>query len=234
MSECKDCRDSILNSQSTTISTPSCQDECSSDVSCEGISTYSSCVEVNVALSCIDSDSGANLSDVLTDLDTKICQTQTENCTVKIDANDTCCGYLANKITVDTGITKTINDLDGCKNIELSISCPVWNNAVLQSKWTNKSSDFQSLQYSTEVGCIVRVRGVIKNPSFNNTYIWVTTLPYAPLKKRVYGGFMYLDTISGTYKAGAITIDTDGKLYVSINGSGNYQTVPIELTFETN
>lgn len=238
MAECKDCVKQIFNGETSDIGLPQCNDNCGSETNCEGIQTFTDCINVNPALSCADTEANATLSDVLIALDEKICETQTSNCSVKVSSDDTCCSTLESKITVSTGLTKSTTNPGGCEALNIAISCPQWNNLTpnASTKWSNKGAGFQTLQYSTVVGCVVKVRGVVKNGSYTNLYNLVATLPvgHRPLLKRVFGGYTYFDTTTSTYKAGGITIDTDGSIYVSISGSGSYQTVPIELTFETN
>lgn len=148
---CKDCRDSILNNQDTTIPSPICQGDCPEDVSCEGIGTYSDCVEVNVALDCINTEVGDNLSTVLQAVDEKLCQSTRNTRTVKVSSNDCGCGYLENKLSQGTGITitKVTQSPSGCQTLQISQNpgTLVWNNFTLSSSLTT-IPNVQIPQYS--------------------------------------------------------------------------------------
>lgn len=150
---CTDCRDSILNNQTSTIGQPSCNDNCSEDISCEGIGTYSNCVEVNVALDCSETNVGDNLSTVLQAIDTKLCQSTQNNCTVKVSAEDCGCGYLENKISAGVGITitKITQSPSNCQTLQINTNPAtlVWNNITLPSTFTTISG-FQIPQYSNK------------------------------------------------------------------------------------
>jgi hypothetical protein len=156
MSHCTDCNDSILNGQVSLIPDPVCHNNCGTETPCEGIGTYTNCVTMNNALTCIGSISGVTLSSVLTMLDTKLCQVITGKCTVSIDANDTCCGYLGDKLIAGTGVTITKNIAtasSGCKTLTISTNPEtlVWHDLQLATSYETKSDTYglyQKPQYS--------------------------------------------------------------------------------------
>lgn len=149
---CKDgCKDSILNGQKSVIGEPICHDNCGSETDCEGIQTYSDCVGVNPALSCIDTSANTSLSDVLVAIDTKLCETQDSNCQVKVSSTDVCCGFLQEKLTAGTGIsiTKQTASPSGCESLLISTNpgTLVWNNLILPAPLTTIAG-YQIPQYS--------------------------------------------------------------------------------------
>lgn len=197
MSHCTDCNDSILNGQVSLIPDPVCHDNCGTETPCEGIGTYTNCVTMNNALTCIGSISGVTLSSVLTMLDTKLCQVITGKCTVSIDANDTCCGYLGDKLIAGTGVTITKNittTASGCKNLTISAdACNTWTeltkgNQGLTVKWVWAGGDYEKPSVSNVKNCIVRLAGTIKlnqGQSINaTTAIGLLPVGKRPLKNR--------------------------------------------------
>lgn len=84
MSHCKDCRDSLLNGQKSLIPDPECHDNCPAESDCEGIQTYTDCVNSNKAFECLGTDVNATqteinqaVNDALCDLENS-CNTWTE------------------------------------------------------------------------------------------------------------------------------------------------------------
>lgn len=98
MSDCPECKESLLSNQTSNFGDPKCADECPADVNCEGIITSSDCVTVNAALPCIDSSVGDVLTDVLEALDDKVCEAVGGTVKVSVSEPDTCPGYLEDKI----------------------------------------------------------------------------------------------------------------------------------------
>jgi len=173
MEECKDCRNGIINGQESLIGNPECHDNCGSETDCEGIQTYSDCVGVNPALPCIDTSANTSLSDVLVALDTKLCQTQQSSCTVSVDANDTCCRYLGDKLIAGTGVTITKNIAtasSGCKTLTISTNPAtlVWNNIVLPANLSTIPG-FQPPQYSN--------KDELNRVWFRGSFNFTTTIP---------------------------------------------------------
>ena len=192
MSDCTDCRDSLLNGQDSINGLPICHDNCGSETNCEGIQTYSDCVGINPALPCIGttgatSQNPVSLSDVLLLMDTKLCQVTTANCSVKVSATDPCCDYLINKITAGTGIslTKTTIAPSNCEKIVIAASpgTLVWNNFNLNSNVATVPN-YQVPQYSDK-DALGRVwfRGSFKNAINTNPII-----PYYPFSNLLPSG----------------------------------------------
>lgn len=248
MAECKDCRNGIINGQESLIGNPECHDNCGSETDCEGIQTYSDCVGVNPALECIDTTANVSLSDVLVALDTKLCQTQQSSCTVYVDANDTCCRYLGDKLIAGTGITITKNiatDTEGCKTLTISESCFTWNNVLASSatgtgrfrnKWTNldNSGIFTGIaQYSNVKSCAVKLRGVVTIAGYNNTKEIIAVLPFATTTVRRFSvnvlvGSAFIPTVLDVYPDGSLKLFTvtgmTGTISLSLDGI-SFETV---------
>lgn len=148
---CKDCRDGILNAQKSRIGDPSCNDDCPTETSCEGKQTYTDCVGVNVSLPCIGTTTSDKLTTVLQEFDTKLCQINEENCTVKVSGDDECCAYLEDKITAGTGIsiTKLTANPSNCQSLQISVNpgSLVWNNIPLTANFSTIVG-YQIPQYS--------------------------------------------------------------------------------------
>lgn len=154
MSHCTNCNDSILNGQVSLIPDPVCHDNCGTETPCEGIGTYTNCVTMNNALTCIGSISGVTLSSVLTMLDTKLCQVIAGKCIVGVDATDTCCKYLDEKLIAGTGVTITKNiatGSSGCKTLTIATNPAtlIWNNIILPANLSTIPG-FQHPQYSNK------------------------------------------------------------------------------------
>jgi hypothetical protein len=242
---CKDgCKNSILNGQKSVIGEPICHDNCGSETDCEGIQTYSDCVGVNPALECIDTPANTSLSDVLVALDTKLCQTQQSSCTVSTDANDTCCGYLGDKLIAGTGVTITKNIAtasSGCKTLTISTSCFTWNNILpsnstgtgnFRNKWQSIGSGFQLAQYSNVKECTIKLRGTVVISGYNNSKEIIAVLPVAPLSiKR----FSVNILASSGFKPSVIDIYPDGsvKLFTVPNLSDSISVSLDGISFET-
>lgn len=198
MSHCTDCNDSILNGQVSLIPDPVCHDNCGTETPCEGIGTYTDCVTMNNALTCIGSISGVTLSSVLTMLDTKLCQVITGKCTVSIDANDTCCGYLGDKLIAGTGVTITKNIAtasSGCKTLTIAADeCNTWTqltkaNLGLANGWVWVGDPYEKPAVSSVKNCIVRLAGTVFKTVGTaplNAQVTIGTLPAGkrPLKYR--------------------------------------------------
>ena len=219
MAECKDCRNGIINGQESLIGNPECHDNCGSETDCEGIQTYSDCVGVNPALGCIDTPANTSLSDVLVALDTKLCQTQQSSCTVSVDANDTCCGYLGDKLITGTGVTITKNIAtasSGCKTLTISTSCFTWNNITFSNKWKNldpSGTVFTLAKYSSTINCEVKLRGCVTLAGYNDTKSIIGILPVVPPVLRRYSvnvlsGSTVIPTLIDVYPDGSIKLFT--------------------------
>jgi len=191
---CTDCRDSILNNQGSIIATPACQDNCPEEVDCAGISTYSKCVMVGIALECIDTQPNTPLDTVLALLDNKACQAYTDTYKVKVDVDDTCPGFLDDKIESDSFVID-ISDNSGCKKI--TINEKRWADLyedfpTLSSPWEEATGTVASLQYAIR-NDEVRFKGAITIPTIGNEYpsggyVNIATLPAeaCPTEPRIF------------------------------------------------
>lgn len=235
---CTDCKQSIFDDEPSKIPAPLCADNCPEDVNCNGEVLASACVYVNVALPCVDTTVNEDLTTVLQALDAKVCESNSGNCYVKIDADD-CCGYLESKLTAGDGITIT-KDVVGrdCKDLTIALDCPIWNTVTLNSKWANYGGVHQPLEYSSVVGCVVKLRGSVKNTSYATSTRVLFTLPanHRPLKQRTFGAFGVSTNLGTTPAIGYFTIYTNGNVEFNfITGTvAAINILPVELTFETN
>ena len=237
---CTDCKQSIFDDGSSKIPAPVCVDNCPEDVNCNGVTLASACVYVNVALNCAETSVNQDLTTVLQALDAKACQNTTDSCLLKVDTDDQCCGTLNGKLAVGTGLTKTVTtDRNFCKTLTLNLDCPDWKPVTYNSssKVRNNSWGYQNVEYSTVVGCKVKIRGVAKVTSYiypndYTTYVFQLPVNHRPLAKRLFGGFITQD--GANYRPYSIVVDTDGKIYINISASGTYDKIPFEITFETN
>ena len=250
MSHCKDCNDSILNGQVSLIPDPTCHDNCGSETACEGIQTYSDCVGVNPTLSCINKDSGSTLSEVLSALDTKLCQTQNSNCNVKISADDACCGFLNDKITSSSlNIQILTANPSNCQTIAIDTKCDVWNNVLPSSntgtgrfrdKWSNVGgfSPYQVAQYTTVKDCEVKLRGTVTKALNADSCLnsVIMQLPFAPLAVRSFPTILQnTSTSCGTFKMGWILIDTFGNVTIKSEAlNGNWLVSLDNITYQIN
>jgi len=236
---CTDCKSSILNSSTSTIPTPACQEDCGESVDCNGEVIASDCVYVNVPLTCLETSTGDKLTTVLQTIDAALCNTVEASCQVKINAED-CCDYLGNKIIEGNGIS--IDEVSygsrGCKALQISLDCPTWNNASLVPKFYNIPT-FQTVQYRKS-GCSVRITGAVLNSTYSVLAPKIFTLPagYIPSTKKVFNAFAY---ISGAQKVmhGLITIETTGDVkFTALDAPAipilDIKVLPLEITFETN
>ena len=112
MSNCPTCKESILSQTPSLIGNTLCNPDCPQDITCEDI-IPSNCVFYSGAtLSCPSGNTsvpyGVTITEALNTMYQLICQNST-SCTVSIDANDTCCGYLGDKLVAGTGVTITKN-----------------------------------------------------------------------------------------------------------------------------
>jgi len=146
---CPNCNKTVYTNQKSNIGLPDCQPNCPEQVDCDGNVTLSDCIAVNVDLTCAETVAGDSLSTVLTAIDEKLCES-TGNCTVSVTADDTCCGYLFDKLTSDNqSVTFEILDNAGCQkiNIEVNPSTIVWHNLNLTSSFST-IPNYQPPQYS--------------------------------------------------------------------------------------
>lgn len=150
---CPDCKGGILNKQHSALGTPQCNGNCPEDVTCDGNTVNSSCVIVNVNMDCVEVEAGQTLSEALSALNEKCQQTidSGNSCKVKINSDDTCCGYLEDKITSTTLDIEVSTEGRTCKHLTIEEKDWTWvdiNN--LKSPWKNLKnvqSSAAKLQY---------------------------------------------------------------------------------------
>jgi hypothetical protein len=173
MSDCPNCKDSLLNKQVSSIPVPECADDCPTEVDCNGISLSTKCVVSDVALDCIDTEVGATQTEINQAFDEKLCQVTESNCTASISNEDNCCGFLSDKIVEGDGINVDVitNGL-GCQVLQISETCYEWTNfsasnitgtGNYRNKWANGGGNYQLGSYSSVKECTVRLRGTITN-----------------------------------------------------------------------
>lgn len=241
MSHCTNCNDSILNGQVSLIPDPVCHDNCGTKTPCEGIGTYTNCVTMNNALTCIGSISGVTLSSVLTMLDTKLCQVIAGKCIVKVDDNDTCCGYLFDKLIPGTGVTITKNidtEKKGCKTITIAADeCNTWTqltkaNLGLATGWGWVGDPYEKPAVSSVKNCIVRLAGtVFKTVSAPlNAQVTIGTLPAGkrPSKYRRFP-IVLTSSIFPKFVSSMLTIAPSGEMTFLMLGTS---TTPYTLSFD--
>lgn len=175
---CKDCRDGILNKQASLFADPACTDCNNTEVVCTGKQTYSDCVAVNTTLNCLGTENGASLTEVLE----AICETAplTNSCKVKVDEDDTCCGYLKDKITSNSlDISVSIPER-GCKTLFIEEKDWTWVNLVLKNKWTNFSvvnTSFETSKYGVKNDEVKLIGSIFLNTSGQTGEVIITNLP---------------------------------------------------------
>lgn len=196
MADCPECKDSILNNQTSNIANPKCVD-CDYEVDCEGITTSSACVTVNVALDCIDSEAGDTLTEVLQELDDKVCEAVGGTVKVSVSEPDTCPGYLEDKIIEGDGIEVTkVAGVGNCQTLVISETCRTWTDVLplgtgdgkFQNGWFNAdpgSNTIQVAQYSSVKECSVRLRGGIKKLVWDGGNTTIFTLPVGKRPEKI-------------------------------------------------
>jgi hypothetical protein len=227
---------SILNNTTTIIGVPSCED-CPSDYGCPTI-LPARCIVKDPIISCIpDADT---LQEYLQNIATVVCSVTNPsgNFLVAVDSQDTCPGYLKDKI-VSTELNITYLSGTRCKSLLISVPDLVWNNITVRSGVTTPAdSNFQVAQYAIDTNGKVHLRGsVYVTGMTSGTGFHIATLPIAPLYTRAYSNFFNYDNDTGAY-SGWSTIDVTGKIICTIRtltGSGfDYYYSLDGLSFETN
>ena len=153
------CGDSIYNKQKSIIPVPNCAPECPPDLGCE-IITPATCVSIIPSIYCLEL--GDNLQDALSVITDAICNIIPPSgyaYTVAVDANDTCPGYLEDKIT-SSCLDVTVLDVSGCKSVNIEPKLLDWKNLVLTSggSW-NIPAGYQRPQYALDCNGKVWFRG---------------------------------------------------------------------------
>lgn len=186
---CKDCRDGILNKQASLFADPACTDCNNTEVVCTGKQTYSDCVAVNTTLNCLGTENGDSLTEVLL----AICEisAQTNTCKVKIDEDDTCCGYLKDKITSDTLNISVSREDRGCKTLQIEEKDWEWSNLTLKNKWVNfnaVNNSYAVSKYGVKNNEVKLSGSIFLNTSGQIGEVVVATLPLsvAPTSEKLY------------------------------------------------
>ena len=221
MKECKDCKDSILNKQTSALGNPKCNGNCSEDITCDGNTVNSNCVIVNADLDCVGIEVGDTLTDTLVALNEK-CQETIDSgsaCKVKIDADDTCCGFLEDKISSTTLDVEVSAEGRACKHLTIEEKDWTWVNiSNLKSPWKNLKNPQPSaatLQYGYKNN-EVRFKGqVYTEVATGSSQLLSAALPTTvrPSERKVF---------TTTYSDGAsvliinITVQTTGIINIEI------------------
>ena len=223
---CPNCNKTVYTNQKSNIGLPDCQPNCPEQVDCDGNVTLSDCIAVNVDLTCAETVAGDSLSTVLTAIDEKLCES-TGNCTVSVTADDTCCGYLSDKLTSDNQsilIEVLTDEPSGCQkiNIETKPASIVWNNINLTSSFETISG-YQIPQYS-EPDTLGRVwfrgsftckSGIYLNPgSVTTANTSALRVQYRPLANRSTFNGMVAASTGGASQVPRINIFTNGIIQV--------------------
>lgn len=167
------CGDSIYNKQKSIIPVPNCAPECPTDLGCEVI-IPATCVSIIPSIYCLEL--GDNLQDALSVITDAICNIIPPSgyvYTTAVDANDTCPGYLADKIT-STCLDVTTVNVSGCKTLNIEPKLLDWKNLVLTSggSW-NVPVGYQTPQYALDCNGKVWFRGACykNNITLSNTAV---------------------------------------------------------------
>jgi hypothetical protein len=151
------CGDSIYNKQKSIIPVPNCAPECPTDLGCQVI-TPATCVSIIPSIYCLEL--GDNLQDALSIITDAICNIippSGYSYTVGVDANDTCPGYLKDKIT-SSCLDVTTLSVSGCKSVNIEPKLLDWKNLVLSTGWIT-ATGYQPPQYALDCNGKVWFRG---------------------------------------------------------------------------
>lgn len=227
---------SILNKTKTIIGVPTCED-CPDDYGCP-IIVPARCITKDPIISCIpDADT---LQEYLVNMAEVVCSVTNPsgNFLVAVDSQDTCPGYLGDKIT-STELDITYLSGTRCKTLLISVPDLTWVDITLRTDVTAPAdTNFQIPQYAIDTNGKVHLRGsYFITGMVDNVGFHVATLPSHPLYTRVYSNFFNYDNDTGAY-SGWTTMDVTGKIISTIRtttGSGfDYYYSLDGLSFETN
>jgi hypothetical protein len=236
---CLDC----LNDEKTLIAQPNCGSNCPEYVGCDD-DLNANCVTVTPALPCIGTAANTPLTEVLQATDAKLCQS-TSNlnaCKVKVSANDECCDYLGNKISVTNGLVKTIlRQENNCETV--NIAHPTWNTVEITSfqnpfvSGQNNLIKAKASTYFTGTQRVheVKLSGVITapytNPNINSGFVHIASLPnfIPPPNEDYYTSYVHTNnfgTVSYTILInGSNGLSIPGQIRVwatVLSGAGNF------------
>lgn len=227
---------SICDKTSSIIGQPQCTSDCPEDYGCTDI-IQAGCVSMLPITSCIPN--ADTLQEYLTNMATIVCTNQTPSGStlVAVDAQDTCPGYLSDKL-VSTELDLTYLSGTRCKSLLISVPDLVWITITPEAGVTTPAdASFQTLQYAVDTNGVVHLRGsVYITGMVDNVGFYIGTMPVHPLLTRVYSNFFNYAGDTGVF-GGWSTIDVTGKIICTIRtstGSGyNYFYSFDGLTFDT-
>ena len=216
MSNCPTCKESILSQTPSLIGKTQCTSNCPEDITCVDI-IPSNCVFYSGAtLSCPSGSTSVVYGDTVTVALNKmyqlICQNSTSN-TVQVTANDTCYGYLFNKIT-STSLDITVSNPGACEKLKIEEKCRTWTAANLLNGFVNFPSG-QPVEYSSIKACSVKLRGRFYRTTVTAGTHLIFKLPLN--KAPLYPRFFSVLTTSSVLPTGLafVTVATNGD--VSLN-----------------
>ena len=257
-SSCNGCMTSILNNQSSVIPNPLCTPPCGPVIGCPDI-VFSQCVIYSGAnLNCTGINTNDNLTVALGKINAQICGISPPSgyCTVQVDGNDTCCGYLYPKIQTST-LNKSINNVGGCESIQLDEKPWTFQNVGYLNGFTTPSAfptplntispntpSTTPVAYGVRTGypvvpnlLEVRWKGEMLTQFFTPANGLVNVLAFqipvsiAPTTPKYYTGTA-IDS-SGIYTVVySILINTDGKVYINTGPSFVDRNIQIIIPFD--
>ncbi len=223
MSDCTNCKDSILNNQSSSIPNPICQDDCPEDVGCD-IQLASNCIYLNTgALDCLGLENGSTLNQFISAVENLCEQTVSgsNDFKLKVSASDTCGGYLFDKLTSSTlDIIKT--PPSGCQILTIDEKSVVTNNITLQANWINGNTisvNYTQSTHSLKSGRVNLGGQIVYNGTAIQTIAFILPSSVRPPKTKI---FTYLAMTPKPFGIGFnewhvyIVLGTDGKFTANI------------------
>lgn len=218
---CVDCKKGLLNQDKSSLGIPKCDGDCPEDIGCPFM-VFTNCILYNgPALNCLGISSGDSANDIFEALEI-FCQNTSNsgnNCRVKIDADDTCCGYLKDKISSSTLDVEVSGET--CKTLTINEKDWTWVNITnLQTPWKNLKTvqpSAATLQYGYK-NDEVRLKGQVYLT--NTVGVPIPNLTTAPLPVGVRPSerkvFTTLYTSGVDVLVVNITIQTTGVISVEV------------------
>ena len=228
---CSQCQMGILNNQSSIIPNPLCAPNCPPIIGCTD-PVYTNCVYYTGGnLLCSGGNTGEGLNIILSKLDTQICglTPPSGTCTVQVDANDTCCGYLNDKIQTTT-LVKTINNSGGCESIQIEDRAWLFTNVNYSNGYSTPIAiGYSPVRYGVRNGyptttnlLEVRLHGQLTTPTFSSASPLSNSLAFsippsvAPSTNKFFNGIALGNSATATY-AYFIVVKTNGEIRISVN-----------------
>lgn len=223
---CKDCKKGYIEGQKSLISSPKCNGDCPEDVGCP-FPVYTNCIIYSGPdLSCLGVNNGDDFSVALANLET-LCENSTGNsnaCKVSINSDDTCCGYLSDKIASDTLDITTVTSGRNCLSLKVEEKLWTFNAITPLNGWINQPG-FVAAQIAVK-NDEVRFRGQIQfNSNLHTSPTTVFNLA-ASARPSVNLQFNYVarDTYGVNTWLVSITIETTGAVKFSTIRLGSTST----------